>query len=108
MVETSKQSQKEFNRVRTIMYEKQMQQEFKKVRAMIDEIESQTERADSSVVEEFEELKTKIRPKMVVAARELNNVMEILKAFWEKHLNSGRTVCTKSVQFYLDELKFDP
>ena len=81
MVETSKQSWKEFKRVRKIMDEKKMQQEFQKVRAMIDEIESQAQGADSSVLEEYEELKTKIRPKMVVAARELNNVMKILEAF---------------------------
>ena len=61
-----------------------------------------------SEIEEFEELKIKVKPKMIVAARELSDVANIFRAYWEKHQNGGRTVFSKKLEFYLDALRFDP
>ena len=45
---------------------------------------------------------------MFVAARELNDVAKIFRVFWDKHQHGGRTVFSKTLEFYLDALKFDP
>ena len=59
----------------------QMKEELNRVIALIDEIESQTQVADSREIEEFEELKNKVKPKMFVAARELTDVANIFRVF---------------------------
>jgi hypothetical protein len=58
-------------------------------------------------VEMFEELKIKIRPKMVVVQRELGEITKIIKDFSEKNSKEGKSVFTKTISFYLDEFKLD-
>ena len=45
---------------------------------------------------------------MVLASRELTDAVKILREFENKHGAVGKTVFTKTLQFYLDALKFDP
>ena len=85
-----------------------MKEELKRALDLLDEIESQTLAEESREIEDLEELKIKVRPKMVVAARELTDVANIFRAFWYKHQNDSRTVFTNTLEFYLDALKFDP
>ncbi len=55
----------------------------------------------------FEELKIKIRPKMVVVKRELAETLSIFKDFNNKNLEDGKSVFTKTFGFYQNGLKFD-
>jgi hypothetical protein len=48
----------------------------------------------------FEELKIKIRPKIVVVKRELTETLSILKDFNNKNLEDGKSVFTKTFGFY--------
>jgi hypothetical protein len=85
-----------------------MQEDLNRVRAIIDVIESQSIGEDFWMIEEYEELKSKVKPKIVAAGKELSDVAKIFRVFWEKHQDSGRTIFTKSLNVYLDALKFDP
>ena len=58
--------------------------------------------------EEYEELKIRVKPKILLASRELADVVKILRDFQNKHGADGKTVFAKTLQFYLDALKFDP
>ena len=49
-----------------------------------------------------------VKPKILVASRELAGAVNILRDFQNKHGAGGKTVFAKTLQFYLDELKFDP
>ena len=49
----------------------------------------------------------KVKPKIVVAARELADAAKIFKAFQKKHETGGKQVFTKKLDYYLDALKFD-
>ena len=49
----------------------------------------------------------KVKPKIVIAARELADAAKIFKAFQKKHEVTGRQVFTRRLDFYLDALKFD-
>ena len=55
----------------------------------------------------FEELKMKVRPKMVVVNRELADMKSIFKDYNDKNQEDGRPVFIKTLEFYLNELKFD-
>jgi hypothetical protein len=85
-----------------------MKKELNKVIKLLNEIESQTQEGDFREIEEFEELKRKVKPKMVVATRALTELVNIFRAFLDKHQNSKRTVFSLTLEFYLDALKFDP
>jgi hypothetical protein len=64
-----------------------MKKELNKVIKSLNEIESQTQEGDFREIEEFEELKRKVKPKMVVATRALTELVNIFRAF----LTSTRT-----------------
>jgi hypothetical protein len=51
----------------------QIQEDFKRIRAMIDEIENPTKGKDLCEIEEYEELQRKVKPKIVFAAKQLND-----------------------------------
>ena len=49
----------------------------------------------------------RVKPKLVVASRELAGAVTILNDFENKHRVGGKTGFTQTLQFYLDALKFD-
>ena len=55
----------------------------------------------------FEELKMKVRPKMVVVNRELANMKSIFKDYNDKNQEDGKPVFTNTLEFYLNELKYN-
>ena len=65
------------------------------------------EETQANKIEEYEELKIKVRPKLVLVMRELADVEKILKAFQNKHEAGGKPVFTKTPEFYFEALKFD-
>ena len=50
----------------------------------------------------------RVKPKLVGASRELTDAVRILREFKNKHGAGGKLVFTKTLQFYLDELNFEP
>ena len=83
----------------------EMSQEF--TRMMINEIESQFRQQlddQTRMFEAFEELKTKVRPKMVVVKRELADVAKIFRDFQNKY---EQPVFTKGLEFYLKALEYE-
>jgi hypothetical protein len=86
-----------------------MEDQINKIIASLDdEIENQNQAEDSRELEEFKELIKKVTPKMIVASRELTELTNIFGAFWDKHQYGGRTVFFRTLEFYMDALKFDP
>ncbi len=59
-------------------------------------------------VEDLEELKIKVKPRLLTATKELENVVKLLRNFQNKHGAGGKSVLNKTLQFYLNALKFDP
>ena len=49
----------------------------------------------------------KVKPKIVAAARQLADAVNIFKAYQKKHEAGGKQVFTKTLDYYLDALKFD-
>jgi hypothetical protein len=43
-----------------------------------------------------------------MASREITNVVNILRDFQTKHAAGGKSVFSKTLQFYLNALNFDP
>ena len=60
------------------------------LKALIDELESQTPERDSREVEEMEDLKRMVRPKLAVAVRELAEVAGKFRAHYDKHQARGK------------------
>ena len=86
----------------------QITDEFNKM--MIEAIDNQftkTLEKQSGLIEHYEELKIRVRPKIIVASRELADVAKILSAFQGKNQADGRPVFTKTLEFYLKALKFE-
>jgi hypothetical protein len=55
----------------------------------------------------LEELKIKVRPKIIIVNRGLSDLTSIFKDFNDKNQEDGKPVLTKTVDFYLDGLKFE-
>jgi hypothetical protein len=55
----------------------------------------------------FEELKLKVRPKLLIVNRELAGLSKIIRDFDDKNSEDCKPVFTKKVGFYLDGLQFD-
>ena len=52
-------------------------------------------------------MKYKVKSKLVGAKRELDEAANILTALQKKHEAEGKPGLTKTLEFYLKELKFD-
>ena len=92
MVEANSQFQEDLN----ALIIKAIEAEFK---AKIDNLSIKSE--------EYEELKMRVKPKLVMASKELADAVNILKDFDNKNRVDGKIVFTQTLQFYLDALKFD-
>ncbi len=57
--------------------------------------------------EEFEELKNKVRSKIVVAAQKLADAENDFRSFQQKQEAIGMLGLEKTVNYYVDALKFD-
>ncbi len=55
----------------------------------------------------LEELKIKVKPKMVVVKRELAKISKIIRDFEDENSEVGMPVFSKTVGFFLDGLQFD-
>jgi hypothetical protein len=58
-------------------------------------------------MEEYKELKNKVKPKMVAVMKELADVVKIFSHFKDKHEAGGRKVFSNTLEYYLEALKFD-
>ena len=78
--------------------------------AMVIEMESQiklTRESQERRIEAFEELKNRVRPKMVVVKRELADVVKIFKDFHDEYEEQGRPVFVKTLNYYEKLFEFD-
>ena len=86
----------------------QITDEFNKM--VIEAINNQSTKTieeQSRLIEQYEELKSKVKPKILVASRELADLANIFSAFQAKHQDNGRPVFTRTIEFYLKALKFE-
>ena len=56
--------------------------------------------AQEGLKEEFEELKSKVKPKILVAAKALADAENDFGTFQKKHEAGGKQVFTKTLKFY--------
>ena len=59
-----------------------MKEELYRAIELLDEIESGTLNEDLTEIELFEELKIKVKQKLLAATRELTDLANIFRAFW--------------------------
>ena len=79
----------------------------KAIKNEIEALDKKMEDKQAGKIEELVELKIKVKPKLVVVKRELENVVEIFKAYQNKNEACSKLVLTKRLEFYLEALKFD-
>ena len=56
----------------------------------------------------YEELKMRVKLKLVVASRKLADIENLLQAFWSKHEMDGKPVFANKLDFELEKSKLDP
>ena len=74
---------------------------------MVEEIERQTKSQGEKLewqADQYIELALRIKTKSAVVTRELAEMGDLFRAFQKKHEADGKTVFTKTLQFYLDAL----
>ena len=74
---------------------------------IIDEITQSKEKQAKRIVK-FEELKTKVTPRIALITKELADLEEICRKFEENKEDDGIHIFAKTIDFHLDGLKFDP
>ena len=60
----------------------------------------------SRLINEYEELQRCVKTKLVAADKQLVDAANLLKSFCNKH-QGGRPVFTETLDYYVNELKFD-
>jgi hypothetical protein len=55
----------------------------------------------------YEELKRKVKPKLLLAGRELTDVAKLISDFDTKHQVDGKPVFNRTLKFYLDAIRFE-
>ena len=60
----------------------------------------------SRLINEYEELQRCVKTKLVAADKQLVDAANLLKSFYNKH-QGGRLVFTETLDYYVNELKFD-
>ena len=73
----------------------------------IEQLNGIEEEKKARKTEMFQELKIKVKPKMVIVNRELADLKNMFRDFSDKNQADGKPVFTKTLGFYLDGLKFD-